>query len=177
MSAGFAHSGRLFLPASTPSPDWFPLLLHQGEVAGLLLSDAHLEEKKVDSMCRKIILHIDDIDRAEGRESALLPIPVTYEEEFPSSEYPSQLRTEFVRDFFAETYLGTVPQPVNGKPSQPVLSSFRDQQDRDAFEDYLREIVDSWTVEQQATVYWYLHASGMTLQTATSIRRKAGLTS
>jgi len=128
-------------------------------------------------MCTRVMIRVDDNERAQCRQGALLPSPDRGEEEFPSSEYPPQLRTEFLRDFFAEAYLGTVSQPVNKEPPQPEVSLLRDQQERDAFEDYLREIVDGWTAEEQATVYWYLHASGMALEKATSIRRKAGLTS
>lgn len=145
-------------------------------MAGSLRSDTGLEEKKVVIMCRRSILRVDDNDRTQYREGVLLPPPNRGEEEFPTSEYPSQLRTEFLRDFFAETYLGSVPQLVSSEPPQPVASPPRNNHDRDAFEDSLREIVDGWSAEEQATVYWYLHASGMTLQQATSIRRKAGLT-
>ena len=97
--------------------------------------------------------------------------------EFLGPEYPSQVRAEFVCDFFAEAYLIALPRPVSTEASPLVESPPSTTRERDAFEDYLCEIVDGWTEEEQATVYWYLHASGMNLHKAQSIRRKAGLTS
>lgn len=104
-----------------------------------------------------------------------LHAPGADEPQFLGPEYPSQLRAEFVRDFFAEAYLVALPRPVNHEPSPLVESPLCDPCERNAFEDYLCEIVDGWSEEEQATVYWYLHASGMNLHKAQSIRRRAGL--
>jgi len=41
-------------------------------------------------------------------------------------------------------------------------------------EDLIRETVENWTEFEQATAYWYLHADGMNLERAKTIRRKAG---
>ena len=41
-------------------------------------------------------------------------------------------------------------------------------------EDKIRQMVDSWTPEEQAIAYSYLFACGMTLDRAKAIRRKAG---
>lgn len=41
-------------------------------------------------------------------------------------------------------------------------------------EDKIRQIVDGWTEEEKATAYWYLFASGMTVEKAKTIRRRAG---
>jgi hypothetical protein len=35
-------------------------------------------------------------------------------------------------------------------------------------------MIDSWTEEEKATAYWYLFASGMTVEKAKAIRRRAG---
>ena len=40
-------------------------------------------------------------------------------------------------------------------------------------EDLIRETVENWTEFEQAIVYWYLHADGMNLERAKTIRRKA----
>ncbi len=101
--------------------------------------------------------------------------PDADEPQFLGPEYPAQLRAEFVRDFFAEAYLVALPRPVNTEPPPLVESPPRDRRERDAFEDFLCEIVDGWTEEEQATVYWYLHASGMNLHKAQNIRRRVGL--
>lgn len=52
-----------------------------------------------------------------------------------------------------------------------------DKAKRDAIEDKIRQIIDSWTTEEQATAYWYLFASGMNLEKAKAIRRRAGFVS
>lgn len=103
--------------------------------------------------------------------------PDADEPQFLGPEYPSQLRAEFVRDFFAEAYLVALPRPASTEPPPLVESPPCNTHERYAFEDYLCEIVDGWTEEEQATVYWYLHASGMNLHKAQSIRHKARLTS
>lgn len=105
----------------------------------------------------------------------LLRTQKTRANEVPNSESPvpiigEQLRQEFVGLYFA------APAPlVLRETSSPGGFALLDKADREAFEDYLREIVDDWTAEEQATVYWYLYACGMNLHKAMTIRRKAGL--
>jgi hypothetical protein len=41
-------------------------------------------------------------------------------------------------------------------------------------EDKIRQLVDNWTEAEKATAYWYLFASGMTVEKAKTIRRRAG---
>ncbi len=58
----------------------------------------------------------------------------------------------------------------------PLLASGRiylDKAERDQVEDKIRQVIDGWTEEEQATAYWYLYASGMNLEKAKAIRRKA----
>jgi hypothetical protein len=114
-------------------------------------------------------------NRVECYSDILRRAPDTDEQEFLSPEYPSQLRAEYVREFFAEAPV-VPPQPVSRETRKPVDPPACNKRDGDAFEDYLCEIIDGWTEEERATVYWYLHASGMSLHKALSIRRKAGLT-
>ncbi len=45
---------------------------------------------------------------------------------------------------------------------------------RRQLEDKIRQIIDGWTEEEQATAYWYLFASGMNVEKAKTIRRRAG---
>jgi len=52
-----------------------------------------------------------------------------------------------------------------------------DKARREQIEDKVRQTIDSWTEEEQATAYWYLYASGMNLEKAKAIRRKAGFVS
>jgi hypothetical protein len=41
-------------------------------------------------------------------------------------------------------------------------------------EDKIQQIIDGWTDEEKATAYWYLFASGTTVEKARTIRRRAG---
>jgi hypothetical protein len=41
-------------------------------------------------------------------------------------------------------------------------------------EDKIRQIIDGWSDEEKATAYWYLFASGMNVEKAKTIRRRAG---
>jgi hypothetical protein len=52
-----------------------------------------------------------------------------------------------------------------------------DKAHREQIEDKIRQTIDGWTEEEQATAYWYLYASGMNLEKAKAIRRKAGFVS
>jgi len=53
-------------------------------------------------------------------------------------------------------------------------SSSQSKTDRDQLEDKIRQVIDGWTEEEQATAYLYLYASGMDLEKAKKIRRRAG---
>ena len=53
----------------------------------------------------------------------------------------------------------------------------RDKTARDQVEDKIRQTIDAWTEAERATAYWYLYASGMNLEKAKVIRRKAGFVS
>ena len=55
--------------------------------------------------------------------------------------------------------------------SPPTVS---DPDARLQLEDKIRHIIDSWTEEEKATAYWYLFASGMTVEKAKTVRRRAG---
>jgi len=46
--------------------------------------------------------------------------------------------------------------------------------ERDQMEDKIRQVIDGWTEEEQATAYLYLYASGMNLEKARKVRRRAG---
>ena len=52
-----------------------------------------------------------------------------------------------------------------------------DKTARDQVEDKIRQTIDAWTEAERATAYWYLYASGMNLEKAKVIRRKAGFVS
>ena len=45
-----------------------------------------------------------------------------------------------------------------------------------AMEDHLVEVIEAMDDLSRATIYFYLHALGMTLEKARDIRRKAGVT-
>ena len=60
------------------------------------------------------------------------------------------------------------------KPSPLIETKMSDELGR-AMEDYIVTIIDSWDEVRQATAYWYLNRSGMTLARARAIRVKAGL--
>jgi hypothetical protein len=53
-------------------------------------------------------------------------------------------------------------------------SSSQSKTDRDQLEDKIRQLIDGWTKEEQATAYVYLYASGMDLEKARKIRLRAG---
>jgi hypothetical protein len=53
-------------------------------------------------------------------------------------------------------------------------SSSRSKTERDQLEDKIRQVIDGWTEEEQATAYLYLYASGMDLEKARKVRRRAG---
>ena len=73
---------------------------------------------------------------------------------------------------FAEIYFAVPwgPPRVQLTPT----SSRRSKTDRDQVEDKIRQLIDGWTEEEQATAYLYLYASGMDLEKAKKIRRRAG---
>jgi hypothetical protein len=73
---------------------------------------------------------------------------------------------------FAKTYFA-VPRGPSLAPSTPPSYS-RSKADRDQVEDKIRQLIDGWTEEEQATAYLYLYASGMDLEKAKKIRRRAG---
>ncbi len=81
-------------------------------------------------------------------------------------------RMEFAEMYFA-SYQG---QPQTG-PALASGSMRLDKAHREQIEDKVRQTIDSWTEEEQATAYWYLYASGMNLEKAKAIRRKAGFVS
>jgi hypothetical protein len=74
-----------------------------------------------------------------------------------------------------ESYFG----PPASQPSADLTSTSTpahllvDKAARDSLEDKIRQTIDGWTEIEQATAYWYLYASGMNLERAKSIRRKA----
>lgn len=59
----------------------------------------------------------------------------------------------------------------------PASRTTLDKGDQLQMEDKIRQIVDGWTEEEKATAYFYLYASGMNLDKAKIIRRKAGFVS
>jgi hypothetical protein len=59
----------------------------------------------------------------------------------------------------------------------PATHTALDKSDRLQMEDKVRQTVDGWTEEEKATAYLYLYASGMSLDKAKIIRRKAGFVS
>jgi hypothetical protein len=73
---------------------------------------------------------------------------------------------------FAEMYFASYQgQPQTG----PTLASGSRQLDkahREQIEDKVRQAIDGWTEEEQATAYWYLYASGMNLEKAKAIRAR-----
>jgi hypothetical protein len=73
---------------------------------------------------------------------------------------------------FAAIYSGV---PL-GQPSSvsPPARTRLSKADRDQVEDKIRQPIDGWTDEERATAYWYLYASGMSLEQAKTIRRRAG---
>jgi hypothetical protein len=73
---------------------------------------------------------------------------------------------------FEEIYFAAPWGPLSA-PSTPTSSS-RSKTDRDQVEDKIRQLIDGWTEEEQATAYLYLYASGMDLEKAKKIRRRAG---
>lgn len=59
----------------------------------------------------------------------------------------------------------------------PASQTALDKANRLQIEDKVRQTVDGWTEEEKATAYLYLYASGMSLDKAKIIRRKAGFVS
>jgi hypothetical protein len=66
-----------------------------------------------------------------------------------------------------------IPWGPPGTTSVPTYSS-QSKTNRDQLEDKIRQLIDGWTEEEQATAYLYLYASGMDLEKAKKIRRRAG---
>ena len=73
---------------------------------------------------------------------------------------------------FEEMYFAA-PWGLPVAPSTPAASHLS-KTDRDQVEDKIRQLIDGWTQEEQATAYLYLYASGMDLEKAKKIRRRAG---
>jgi hypothetical protein len=64
---------------------------------------------------------------------------------------------------------------IGGAPlASPSSPMSLDQGARLQLEDKVQQLIDSWTEEEKATAYWYLFASGMNLEKAKTIRRRAG---
>ena len=74
---------------------------------------------------------------------------------------------------FAEISFGIPHGHLSPDPTSAPGRMHLDKADRDKVEDKIRQVIDSWTEEEQATAYWYLYASGMNLEKAKTIRRKA----
>ncbi|MBI3756723.1 MAG: hypothetical protein HY267_01980 [Deltaproteobacteria bacterium] len=73
---------------------------------------------------------------------------------------------------FEEIYFA-VPWAPPLAPSTSASSNLS-KTDREQLEDKIRQLIDGWTEEEQATAYLYLYASGMDLEKARKIRRRAG---
>lgn len=73
---------------------------------------------------------------------------------------------------FAKVYFA-IPWGPSVTTSIPTSSS-QSKTDRDQLEDKIRQLIDGWTEEEQATAYLYLYASGMDLEKARKIRLRAG---
>jgi hypothetical protein len=63
---------------------------------------------------------------------------------------------------------GSAPRTSSSSPA------VADPDARLLLEDKIRHVIDSWTEEEKATAYWYLFASGMTVEKAKTVRRRAG---
>ncbi|HXG21132.1 MAG TPA: hypothetical protein VNN62_18890 [Methylomirabilota bacterium] len=66
-----------------------------------------------------------------------------------------------------------IPGGPSATTSAPTFSS-QSKADRNQLEDKIRQVIDGWSEEEKATAYLYLYASGMDLEKAKKIRRKAG---
>lgn len=84
-----------------------------------------------------------------------------------------------VQEVHRAVSVSPLPQ-ISGGPTvivhrdPPSASISLDQGSRLQLEDTIQQIIDGWSDDEKATAYWYLFASGMNLEKAKSIRRRAG---
>lgn len=87
------------------------------------------------------------------------------------------MHTKDASDLFWVAYFAC---PLDAGPTNAPRRSgqmIRSPTDPVELEDTIRETVENWTEFEQATAYLYLYASGMNLDKAKTIRRKAGFVS